>query len=263
MSFDAAAQHYDRDFTKTSSGQWLRAKTWERLALHFEPGASVLEIGCGTGEDACFLAERGVNVLATDASFAMLSQTTQKAAAAGLQRYVSTARLDLNNLSSDIDDQFDGAYSNFGPLNCTNELGRVAQWLAERIRPGGIVALGVMPPFCLWETLWHTLHFDIKTATRRWNGHSIATLADGSTFPIYYPDVRTLKRAFASAFEMAYMSGVGVWLPPSDVYEVIEKRPRLLRVLQRLENRSAQWWPIRNWADHIWVEFKRRSATNL
>lgn len=258
MSFDAAAQHYDDDFTATSIGQWLRRRTWNRLAIHFGPGDFVLEIGCGTGEDACFLASRGAAVLATDASSAMLRQTQDKAHATGLSAHITCEALDLNQLPEDVSRQFDGAYSNFGPMNCTDKLDAVAHWLARHIRPGGVVAFGIMPPFCLWETLWHGLHLDFKTAARRWKGHSIATLADGSTFPIHYPAVRAVKRAFAPEFEVISTMAVGLWLPPSDVYGVIEKRPRLQRLLQRLESRSAWWWPFYNWSDHYWIELRRR-----
>ena len=45
----------------------------ESLEKAFRPGDRVLEIGCGTGVDACFLAERGVKVLACDSSPQMIA----------------------------------------------------------------------------------------------------------------------------------------------------------------------------------------------
>jgi ubiquinone/menaquinone biosynthesis C-methylase UbiE len=45
---------------------------WKELENTFHRGDRVLEIGCGTGVDACFLAERGVRVVACDSSSAMM-----------------------------------------------------------------------------------------------------------------------------------------------------------------------------------------------
>lgn len=261
MTFDAAASQYDRDFTETTIATWLRTIIWQRLAVNYQLGDVVLELGCGTGEDACYLAQQGVHVLATDASAVMLDQTISKAQALGVESLITVQQLDLSNLPNDETRQFDGVFSNFGPLNCTSEWHDLAQWLAARVRSGGVVGFGIMPPFCLWETLWHGLHLDLKTATRRWNGTSIATLADGSTFPIYYPTIHQIKQAFAPWFETVHVRGVGVWLPPSDVYGVIEKHSGLLSVLQHLETRSAHWWPLRNWADHYWIELKRTATS--
>ena len=50
----------------------------QRLLLRYlPPAARVLEIGCGAGRDAAFLAENGFTVIATDASAKMLAQFRQ------------------------------------------------------------------------------------------------------------------------------------------------------------------------------------------
>ena len=45
---------------------------WRWLDTAFQPGEQVLELSCGTGEDALHLAEQGVRILATDPSAGML-----------------------------------------------------------------------------------------------------------------------------------------------------------------------------------------------
>lgn len=259
-SFDTAANTYDHDFTHTDLGRWLRGRVWERLSRLYPSGSFVLELGCGTGEDAVWLAQRGVQVLATDASPMMLEQTQAKAAAMGVD--LQTAILDLNALPPSFDYQFDGVFSNFGPLNCTNKWSVLAQFLRPRLKPNAQLGFGVMSPFCLWETLWHGAHFNFKTAFRRWKRQAAATLPNGATFPVYYPTPRQLASAFAPYFQQTAILGLGVFLPPSDSFGVIQKHPRLARRLMALEQQWASRWPFRTWADHYWMELKWQNNTS-
>lgn len=256
-AFDAVAASYDSDFTASPLAQWLRAQVHTRLKAHFKSGDRVLEIGCGTGEDALWLAKQGVSVLATDVSPAMLKITHAKADSAGFASQIETALLDLNapfNLKFPA--PFDGAFSNFGAVNCTQRWPALANFLANVIRPGGYVGMAIMSPFCLWETVWHSLHLDFRTAFRRWRRQSTATIGS-QTLPVYYPSPRQITRAFQLQFQRTALSGLGVFLPPSDIFGVIEKRPRLQHRLLHLEERFAHYYPFRAWADHYWIEFRR------
>src|SRR5579863_2457607 len=84
--FDAIAERYDETFTDSKIGQAQRASVWKELAKTFHPGDRVLELGCGTGVDVWFLAQRGVTVVACDASpqmIAIAQRRTQKPADTG------------------------------------------------------------------------------------------------------------------------------------------------------------------------------------
>ncbi len=100
--FDGAAATYDATFTSTRLGRWLRDAVHVRLAALFPAGSRVLELGCGTGEDAVWLAQRGVRVVATDASPLMVQVALQKAARAGVAGDVSTHVLRIEDLASAI-----------------------------------------------------------------------------------------------------------------------------------------------------------------
>ena len=69
-AFDELAQAYDSTFSGSVLGRLLRERVWWRLDSAFGAGQRVLDVGCGTGEDAMHLASRGVHVVATDASSA-------------------------------------------------------------------------------------------------------------------------------------------------------------------------------------------------
>jgi ubiquinone/menaquinone biosynthesis C-methylase UbiE len=67
MAFDSLAPTYDQDFTASRVARYLRGRVHARLSRHFHAGDHVLELGCGTGEDALYLASQGIHVTATDA----------------------------------------------------------------------------------------------------------------------------------------------------------------------------------------------------
>ena len=98
--FDTVAAEYDAAFTDHVLGRWLRGAVWKHLDAAFQPGDRVLELGCGTGEDALHLAQRGVHVHATDAAETMVHLADQKALLHGVAQHVTTQQLDLNTLTA-------------------------------------------------------------------------------------------------------------------------------------------------------------------
>jgi ubiquinone/menaquinone biosynthesis C-methylase UbiE len=200
-AFDRVADRYDSDFTATPAARLLRQRVWRHLAA-FTSGERVLELGCGTGEDALWLAERCVSVMATDVSEAMLMRARQKAAGHPL---VSFERQDANALS--VKGQFDGAYANFGVLNCVADRRGLGQRLGQVLGPGSRFVAVVMPPFCLWETVWHLVHGDAARATRRWRP-AIAHLGEGRQ-QVWYPSARRLRRELEPWFRQRHIEGLG------------------------------------------------------
>ena len=256
--FDPLAPTYDDTFTDTPIGRYLRGRVQARLDTRFQPGDHVLELGCGTGEDALHLARRGVRVLATDSSAAMLAVAREKTAGEPL---VEVSYLDIRThgdapLRSESE-SFDGVFANFGPVNVLQDRRPLAKWLAGQVKPGGVVGMGVMGPLCLWEMAWHGLHLDFNTALRRLNGQAMFQAEDAVPLPVYYPTIARLERDFAPHFRRVHLEALGLFLPPSDVYGVIEKRPRLLHTLTALEQRFAGIAPLARFADHYWIEFER------
>lgn len=76
--YDGLAGSYDAMMTDASYRK--RADWLERLFRKSSiPVQSVLDLACGTGTIACLLAERGYEVIATDASEEMLTQAMMKA----------------------------------------------------------------------------------------------------------------------------------------------------------------------------------------
>lgn len=252
--FEAYAATYDDTFTRTLIGERMRRAVRRRLDSAFAPPARLLELGCGTGEDAVHLAARGLRVLATDPAEGMVAQARAKADRAGLADRVVTRTLDAGRLDdTDLDGPFDGAFSNFGALNCVPDLASVSAGLARHVRPGGKVLLCLMGRYVPWEWGWFLARRDRKTAFRRF--------APGGTvwrgLPIAYPPIRALRRVFAPGFRFRGARAIGVLVPPSYAEEWAVRHPRLLAALDAVERRVEALPPFPSLADHVLLELER------
>jgi SAM-dependent methyltransferase len=255
MAFDTLALTYDLTFTETKTGRWLRGRVHARLNRMYKAGMHVLELGCGTGEDARHLAAQGVRITATDASPKMLEIAAAKNISTPLAQFVP---LDLANLPEDeFLEPLDGAFASFGVLNCLGDWKPLAEWLGKRVRPGGKIAFGIMSPYCAWEIMWHGAHGDLRSATRRLRRSTRFKPTHTVDIPIYYPPPRRIARDFASYFERTHIEGLALVLPPSEIYPVIEKRPKLHTRLTNLDNRLSRVKLLAPFADHYWIEFER------
>ncbi|MFN7989670.1 MAG: class I SAM-dependent methyltransferase [Thermoanaerobaculia bacterium] len=252
--FESLAASYDDTFTRTRIGAAMRRAVWRRLDATFAAPARVLELGCGTGEDAVHLAARGVRVLATDPAAAMVAETRAKAAREGVTDLVATRLLDAASLGpTDLGGPFDGAFSNFGALNCVPDLGAVSEGLARHVRPGGRVLFCLLGRYVPWEWAWFLARGDRRRAFRR-------LAADGAEWRglrVSYPPLRALRRLFAPRFRFRGARAIGAFVPPSYVEPWAEGHARLLSALDALERRLEAVPPFPSLADHVLLELER------
>ena len=82
-AFDAIASRYDDMFSAAANPliAMMRARVMRAVDRHFPEPATLLEIGCGTGEDALALLERGHDVIACDPAPSMIATARAKVAA--------------------------------------------------------------------------------------------------------------------------------------------------------------------------------------
>jgi hypothetical protein len=83
-AFDAVAERFDARYGAWKSVAAQRRLVRAALLRAFPPGAKLLEIGGGTGEDAAWLARQGREVLLTDVSPAMVRMAAEKLRLLGL-----------------------------------------------------------------------------------------------------------------------------------------------------------------------------------
>lgn len=255
--FDAAANSYDTAFTATHMGRQLRAMVWKRITPYLRPGMGVLDLGCGTGEDAIWLAQQGCYVLAADGSPVMLRIVAEKAARLGVSDRIETLTLDLNNPPERLRlaSRFELVLSNFGALNCIADLDALGRDLARWTTPGGHVALNVMGRFCVWEFIWFLAQLRPKSL-RRLRGRATASIG-GERIAVYYWGIRQLKQMLRPALILKEIAGIGIALPPTYMFSHLERYPRLVAWLTRLETRLSASPVFAGLSDHTLMIFRR------
>lgn len=243
VPFDAIAADYDHAFTETTTGRLQRRVVHQSLLSSLPPNSKVLEINCGTGEDALWLARLGCQVIATDVSRAMVQVAGQKVANAGLLNRIQMQVADASNLkNSGISGKFDLIFSNFGGLNCLSptQIRSFSANAKELLTPNGRLALVVMGRFCWWESLYFVVKGNFHAALRRRSKKAIpARLDDFTTIDTWYYSPKELTKLLPD-FQLMHTEAVGIWLPPSYLDPLFRKFPRVLQLLNRLEYLSRR-----------------------
>jgi ubiquinone/menaquinone biosynthesis C-methylase UbiE len=255
-AFDRMAGSYDAIFTESTIGRAQRKVIWDALKRTFRAGDRVLELNCGTGEDALFLARREISALACDASAGMIAVAERRksleAPGASLQFRV----LPNENLSLLQSSRFDGALSNFSGLNCVADPRQVALQLARLVKSGGPVLICISTRVCLWEIVWYLVQLKFSKAFRRVRGRTIAQL-DQVCVPVWYPTIRRMRQLFSPGFRLCSVRAVGLFVPPSYVESWAREHQGLLAALEKMDQIFAGWPLLRSVGDHVLLEFER------
>ncbi|MGD2146015.1 MAG: class I SAM-dependent methyltransferase [Anaerolineae bacterium] len=258
-AFDVVAPHYDSVYGVGGNTMmnWMRGQSLKLLEATFPPGSRLLEIGCGTGEEAVALAEACRHVLATDISPNMAALTARRSRDAGLTNRVTALCLPAGDLAAlRPRERFDGAYASFGALNCEPRLERLGIALRRLLKPGGAFVCTVMARWCPFEIAWFSLHGQPAIAFRRlrrgWQTAPVAGL-EGSevTVATRYLSLADVRRAFSDGFHIDVAMALPLLLPPPYLDDLYRTRRCLFDRLEAWECRLRTRWPFRRWGDHI------------
>lgn len=254
-AFDGLAERYDAQFTATALGTVLRKMSWRRFERAFAGREYLLDIGCGTGEDAIHFAKLGHRVVATDASLQMVRMATRKAELAGCARDIQFVWYPMERLGAELaGENFDGVYSNFGAINCAPDLAALAREIAPLLRPGAQLAWVVMGRYVPWEWAWYLAQGDAHTAFRRLRRGGVAWRG----MQVSYPTPETLARVMQPHFVPRTVTPLGLLLPGSYAAPLFERMPRVLAVLAHAEQSLQRLHVGGVFADHYCFEARRQ-----
>jgi SAM-dependent methyltransferase len=257
--FDRLAPSYDREFTDSLIGRAQRKSVWKVLLETFHPGDNILELNCGTGEDAFFLAQHGISIFACDASQKMIAQAEQRLSAQPAPLPVTFCDLPtecINELDPTL--RFDGVFSNFSGLNCIEDLAPVAASLSNLIKDGDRLLLCFSTRVCLTEIFYYLARGQKTKALRRLSGQTQASI-DGASLAVYYPRLNQIRRSFSPHFRLCSATGIGIVVPPSYLEPWAHKHPTTFRLLCHLDSLLARVPLLRSTGDHILLCFEKIS----
>lgn len=116
------------------------------VAADLPPGRA-LDLGCGEGADALWLAERGWRVVAVDVSATALRRATEAASARNMLAHIDFQRHDLNETFPQ--GRFDLISAQYFHSPARLERGEALRRAAGRVNPGGVLLIvdhGATPP---------------------------------------------------------------------------------------------------------------------
>ena len=259
-SFDHIASEYDKSFTHSNIGKMQREMVWEYLDdyLSRNINLNVLELNCGTGEDAIHIAEQGHQVLATDASQAMIEVAQTKVSAQSLHQSVSLEQMGFEDFKAEkFSEKFDLIFSNFGGLNCISPITirEVSLQMSKLLKPGGRFIAVIMPQACWWERFYFSVKLKWKDVFRR-SQHSVKAHVDGQWVDTWYYSPKLFQELAGDRFSKGGLKPIGIVVPPSFLESFFENKMVLLKGLFKLEKGLNKISYLSKFSDHYLIDLR-------
>lgn len=253
--FDVAAEFYDTTFTYSNIGKMQRAVVHNYLTkniLH-KKRLNILEINCGTGEDAKWLAKQDHYITATDISKKMVEKAKLKSQNKPNLKFKV---LDVNHLDTfNTDEKYDLIFSNFGGLNCINQKQFELFFLntTKILSENGKLVLVIMPKNCIWEQFYFLLRGKTKEAYRRNTNNSIVANVDGESVNTWYHNPKEITNISNTHFKNIEYKPVGFFIPPSYLERFFKKMTPILKTLNVFESLIHNFRFLSKYSDHYLI----------
>jgi demethylmenaquinone methyltransferase/2-methoxy-6-polyprenyl-1,4-benzoquinol methylase len=170
---------YDRRIDAVSRGRVLAMK--QAVAEEVPLGASVLEIGCGTGELAELLCARGATVEGFDASPTMVQAARERVARAGLEGRLFVREMGVDGMDGLAGSSYGAVVATLVLSELTDDERRHALRHAMRVlEPGGklVIADEVVPRGAVPRILHSVARVPLLVATYLATGASTTPVPD-------------------------------------------------------------------------------------
>ena len=267
--FDDAARNYDLTYGPPSGSRggnplatWLREQNLALLRSVMPEGGALLDIGCGTGEEALTLAQEGYAVLGIDISNKMIWQAQAKAAGNEIRRGLLFHKLPAGKLAT-LDERgpFQAASSSLGTLNTEPDLAGVAAGLHELLEPGAPFVAMVMSRHCLFE-IWHNIRRFKAGETMARGGEWEPGRAGASsvTAPVRFYQPAEFATHFEPHFTVEQVMACPLWLPPLNLQKLYNEQPERFTRLEQRDRAMRTWTGFRAWGDHFLMVLRHVSG---
>ena len=253
----------DTVFTPGAIGQFQRKQVWDYLSEVTTSlnSLDILELNCGSGDDALLFGDKDFNIIATDISTEMLKVSDTKSPQYSLQHTISTKYLDLDSFNENLfQKKFDLIFSNFGGISSISPdtLRRFMQRVPSVLAPGGRFIAVVMPRFCLWESLYFLSRCQFRKIFRRWTKAETEGFAPHGSLKTWFYRPSEIISWSKERFKVVRIKPVGFALPPLCFENVFTFRKGLLLRLNSIEQRLNRMPLFTRVADHFLIDLQLR-----
>lgn len=254
-AFSRQSDHFDEEDRRNPVLADMRMQIYEHVWQYLRPGDHMLELNAGTGIDAFYFSSKGCCIHATDLSDGMIRQLREKISADPDNKRITCQQLSYDQIHRLNGQRYDYVFSNFGGLNCIDDLSKVTQHLPGILKPRAYVTWVIMPPVCLWE-ISNALRGRFRMAFRRFHRDGVMAHLEGEYFKTYYHALDDIRKAFGDRFRLVQSEGLGALSPQPHREDFPVKHPNTYAMLRRLDKATRRHFPFNRWADHIVVTFQ-------
>lgn len=254
-AFGKQAKHYDDDDIQNPVLQGMRQQVYHHVSHFLKDNCRILELNAGTGIDALHFVKLGHCILATEVASGMITEIDKKIASYQQAERFTRKQLSYDQLNQLAGEKFDYVFSNFGGLNCIDDLSKVTKDLSGVLDRGAYITWVIMPPIYLWEWLSFFKGHGMRAFRRLYKNGVIAHL-EGEYFKTYYHSLSQIKKAFGPDFRLLKSEGLCAVSPPPSRGDFPVRHPGLYKVLRTLDVAVRSRFPFNRCADHIIVTFQ-------
>lgn len=248
--WDRAAEHYDG--TARVQDRYLRGRNTAVLLRFFRPGMHLVEIGCGTGWEAKILKEYGCKLTLTDLSPEMVKRAYARVGRGCHYLVLPAETIDAFRIT------FEGAYANFGVLNCLKDLEDFFFRLARILSPGSYFIASFNNRLYWGDALFYLLRIP-NFLRKRLRGYGRVVAGGKEQEPVaYYYTYRRVRRAAEPFFRLRACFALAVFLPPPYLNPAQRLPSFLYSLLKKLEEMLAHFYPFSILGDQVIMVFERR-----
>lgn len=231
--FSEASPIYDQKVLSNFINVNIRRQEMKLLLRLSVNRNRILEIGCGTGEEAsAFIRSTGKPLTCIDISSGMISAATSKMEKYGISNLFTSYNIAARN-SAAIGSVFDLIYSFNGAMNTEPDIRGMIESIGRITRKGSIVMVTVRNKFCLGERIVYALAGRGKMLPDR-RGDFVEVEVAGNRIRSRYYDSQEIRSFFEDSFTLRKIRGHAVVLPP---YLADRIRGKILRrIVCRLDD---------------------------
>ena len=251
-AFTRQSEIYDDYDRSNPTLTWMRQQVRIHVMKFLRKEDNILELNSGTGIDAEYFARQGHKILCTDLSDGMIEQMKNKFSESELADKITVQQCSFTELDKISEQKFDFIFSNFGGLNCVDDLRKVTKFFPDLLNKNGRVCLVILPPVCLWEII-QLFRGKFSLVFRRFHKDGVLANVEGIKFKTYYFSKTDVMNSLGKNFKLLSVESLALFTPIPQMEKIPKSFPKLAKALNKIDEMVSGLYPFNRIGDHIIV----------